>query len=164
MYLRGWTCLSLVPSRCGTRANRCRSGGPSNAVPGVARGRGRTPGQRRSVIDDVLGDDAPEGTRRSVQTLVSMIRRELGDVVQQAAGGYVLDCRDRDDRRCPVREQGSIGARDGRDQSGTGGNSTPGRAGDVAGPPLFRHRQPLDPRARDNASPRASSHCSRSTY
>ena len=42
------------------------------------------------IIDDVYGDDAPEGARRSVQTLVSMIRRELGDVVQQAAGGYVL--------------------------------------------------------------------------
>ena len=42
------------------------------------------------IIEDVYGEEAPEGARRSVQTLVSMIRRELGDVVQQAAGGYVL--------------------------------------------------------------------------
>ena len=43
------------------------------------------------IIDDVYGDDAPEGARRSVQTLVSMIRRELGDIVKQAGGGYVLE-------------------------------------------------------------------------
>ena len=43
------------------------------------------------IIDDVYGDDAPEGARRSVQTLVSMIRRELGDIVRQAGGGYVLE-------------------------------------------------------------------------
>ena len=43
------------------------------------------------IIDDVYGDDAPEGARRSAQTLVSMIRRELGDIVKQAGGGYVLE-------------------------------------------------------------------------
>jgi DNA-binding SARP family transcriptional activator/serine/threonine protein kinase len=42
------------------------------------------------IIEDVYGDDAPDGARRSVQTLVSMIRRELGDIVHQAANGYVL--------------------------------------------------------------------------
>ena len=43
------------------------------------------------IIDDVYGEDAPEGARRSVQTLVSMIRRELGDIIKQAGGGYVLE-------------------------------------------------------------------------
>ena len=43
------------------------------------------------IIEDVYGEDAPEGARRSVQTLVSMIRRELGDIVKQAGGGYVLE-------------------------------------------------------------------------
>ena len=43
------------------------------------------------IIEDVYGDDAPEGARRSVQTLVSMLRRELGDIVKQAGGGYRLE-------------------------------------------------------------------------
>ena len=42
------------------------------------------------IIEDVYGEEAPEGARRSVQTLVSMISSELGDIVQQAAGGYAL--------------------------------------------------------------------------
>jgi DNA-binding SARP family transcriptional activator/WD40 repeat protein len=42
------------------------------------------------IVDDVYGEDAPEGARRSVQTFVSMIRRELGEIVRPTAGGYVL--------------------------------------------------------------------------
>ena len=55
------------------------------------------------IIEDVYGDDAPEGARRSVQTLVSMLRRELGDIVKQAGGGYRPRSRYRHYRRRSVR-------------------------------------------------------------
>ncbi len=42
------------------------------------------------IVDDVYGEDAPEGARRSVQTFISMIRRQLGDIVQKQSSGYAL--------------------------------------------------------------------------
>ena len=71
------------------------------------------------IIEDVYGDDAPEGARRSVQTLVSMIRRELGDVVQQA-GRWLRARRSRSRRSTPFRFENEVrlGAPGGRDRSG----------------------------------------------
>jgi DNA-binding SARP family transcriptional activator/WD40 repeat protein len=42
------------------------------------------------MVDDVYGEDATEGARRSARTFISMIRRELGDIVQNQGSGYVL--------------------------------------------------------------------------
>jgi DNA-binding SARP family transcriptional activator/WD40 repeat protein len=42
------------------------------------------------LVEDVYGEDAAEGARRSVQTFVSMIRRELGEIVQPSGSGYML--------------------------------------------------------------------------
>jgi DNA-binding SARP family transcriptional activator len=42
------------------------------------------------IVDGVYGEDAAEGARHSVQTFISAIRREIGDVVGKEPGGYVL--------------------------------------------------------------------------
>ena len=42
------------------------------------------------IVDSVYGEDARGGARHSVQTFISTIRRNLGDVVQKEGGGYVL--------------------------------------------------------------------------
>ncbi len=43
------------------------------------------------IVDDVYGEDADVGARRSVQTFVSTFRRELGDVIRWGGNGYLLD-------------------------------------------------------------------------
>ena len=40
------------------------------------------------IVDEVYGDDAAAGARRSVQSIVSMLRRELGDVIVGTGEGY----------------------------------------------------------------------------
>jgi DNA-binding SARP family transcriptional activator len=42
------------------------------------------------MVDDVYGEEASDGARHSARTLISMIRRELGDIVQKQGSGYVL--------------------------------------------------------------------------
>jgi DNA-binding SARP family transcriptional activator/WD40 repeat protein/energy-coupling factor transporter ATP-binding protein EcfA2 len=42
------------------------------------------------IVDGVYGEQAALGARHSVQTYISTIRRDLGDVVRRDAGGYVL--------------------------------------------------------------------------
>jgi DNA-binding SARP family transcriptional activator/serine/threonine protein kinase/WD40 repeat protein len=52
------------------------------------------PGRRVHVdqlIDGVYGDDASTGARRTIQTYVSNLRRDLGDVLHGSGDGYVLD-------------------------------------------------------------------------
>ena len=43
------------------------------------------------IVDEVYGEDAAAGVRRSVQTIVSMLRRDLGDVVVGTGDGYRFD-------------------------------------------------------------------------
>jgi DNA-binding SARP family transcriptional activator len=43
-----------------------------------------------ALIDGVYGEVAPSGARRSVQTYVSNLRRQLGDVIKPTGSGYVL--------------------------------------------------------------------------
>ena len=43
------------------------------------------------IVDEIYGDDAASGARRSVQTIVSMLRRVLGDVVVGTGEGYRFD-------------------------------------------------------------------------
>ena len=43
------------------------------------------------IVDEVYGDDAAVGARRSVQTIVSMLRRDLGDVIVGTRDGYRFD-------------------------------------------------------------------------
>ncbi|MEN8115215.1 MAG: BTAD domain-containing putative transcriptional regulator, partial [Actinomycetota bacterium] len=43
------------------------------------------------IVDDLYGEDAAGGARRSVQTFVSMLRRDLGGVITGSSDGYVFD-------------------------------------------------------------------------
>jgi predicted ATPase/DNA-binding SARP family transcriptional activator len=43
------------------------------------------------IVDEVYGEDAAAGARRSVQTIISMLRRDLGDVIVGSGGGYRFD-------------------------------------------------------------------------
>ena len=43
-----------------------------------------------SLVDGVYGDEAPHGARRSIQTYVSNLRSEFGDVIEATGSGYVL--------------------------------------------------------------------------
>lgn len=43
------------------------------------------------IVVEIYGDDAGAGTRRSVQTFISTIRREVGDIIGKQGAGYVLD-------------------------------------------------------------------------
>ena len=52
--------------------------------------RGR-PVSTDALIDGVYGEDAPSGARRSVQTYVSNLRSQLGDVIRSTGSGYTLD-------------------------------------------------------------------------
>ena len=42
------------------------------------------------IVDGVYGEEAADGARHSVQTYISVIRRDLGDIVRKDAGGYTL--------------------------------------------------------------------------
>ncbi len=48
------------------------------------------------LVDGVYGDEPPQGARRSVQTYVSNLRGELGEVIEASGSGYVLNA-DRSD-------------------------------------------------------------------
>lgn len=43
------------------------------------------------IVDEVYGEDAAVGARRSVQSIISMLRRDLGDAIVGTGGGYVFD-------------------------------------------------------------------------
>lgn len=43
-----------------------------------------------SLIEGVCGDAPPSGPRRSIQTYVSNLRSEIGDVIQSTSDGYEL--------------------------------------------------------------------------
>ena len=43
------------------------------------------------IVDEVYGEDAVAGARRSVQSIVSMLRRDLGDVIVGTGEGYRFD-------------------------------------------------------------------------
>jgi predicted ATPase/DNA-binding SARP family transcriptional activator len=43
------------------------------------------------IVDEVYGEDAAPGARRSVQTIISMLRRDLADVIVGTGDGYRFD-------------------------------------------------------------------------
>lgn len=43
------------------------------------------------IVDEIYGEDAAPGARRSAQTIVSMLRRDLGDVIVGTGDGYRFD-------------------------------------------------------------------------
>ena len=43
------------------------------------------------IVDEIYGDDAAPGVRRSVQTIISTLRRDLGDVIVGTRDGYRFD-------------------------------------------------------------------------
>ncbi len=43
------------------------------------------------IVDEIYGEDAAVGARRSVQTIISMLRRDLGDVIVGTRDGYRFD-------------------------------------------------------------------------
>ncbi len=46
------------------------------------------------LIEGAYGDDAPDGARRSVQTYVSNLRSQLGDMITSVSSGYVFQAID----------------------------------------------------------------------
>jgi predicted ATPase/DNA-binding SARP family transcriptional activator len=43
------------------------------------------------IVTDIYGEDAGGGVRRSVQSIVSLLRRDLGDVIVGTGDGYMFD-------------------------------------------------------------------------
>ncbi|MEA3511665.1 MAG: helix-turn-helix domain-containing protein, partial [Actinomycetota bacterium] len=43
------------------------------------------------IVDEIYGEDAAGGVRRSVQSIVSLLRRDLGDAIVGTGDGYVFD-------------------------------------------------------------------------
>ena len=43
------------------------------------------------IVVDIYGEDAAGGVRRSVQSIVSLLRRDLGDVIIGSGDGYLFD-------------------------------------------------------------------------
>ena len=43
------------------------------------------------IVDEIYGEDVAAGARRSVQTIISMLRRDLGDVIVGTREGYRFD-------------------------------------------------------------------------
>jgi DNA-binding SARP family transcriptional activator len=43
------------------------------------------------IVENIYGEDAARGVRRSVQSIVSLVRRHMGDVIVGAGDGYRFD-------------------------------------------------------------------------
>ncbi|MCL1692613.1 MAG: protein kinase [Actinomycetia bacterium] len=43
------------------------------------------------LVDGVYGDESTQGARRSIQTYVSNLRRELGEIIEATGSGYILN-------------------------------------------------------------------------
>ena len=82
----------LGPIEVTENGRRYSLGGPKQrAVLALLLARAGQPVSTEQLIDGVYGDEPPAGARRSVQTYVSNLRRELGDVIKADHSGYLLD-------------------------------------------------------------------------
>lgn len=64
------------------------------------------------LVDGVYGDESTQGARRSIQTYVSNLRRELGEIIEATGSGYILNAARSDVdslllRRCSLEGFGS---------------------------------------------------------
>lgn len=73
------------------KRRRLPVGGPKQrTVLALLIARAGTPVSTEALVDGVYGDDQPQGARRSIQTYVSNLRGDLGDVIEAKGSGYVL--------------------------------------------------------------------------
>ena len=72
------------------RTGSCRGVKQRSILALLIANRGHTVSADR-IVDEVYGEDAAAGARRSVQTIVSMLRRDLGDVIVGTGDGYRFD-------------------------------------------------------------------------
>ena len=90
-YRPGVDLLVLGPVEVRNHGEPVPIGGPKQrAILALLTADAGHPVSLERLVDDVYGEEATEGARRSVRTFISMIRRELGDVVQKQGAGYAL--------------------------------------------------------------------------
>jgi DNA-binding SARP family transcriptional activator/WD40 repeat protein len=90
-YRSGVDLLVLGPVEVRNHGEPVPIGGPKQrAILALLAAKVGNPVSLDRIVDDVYGEAASEGARRSVRTFISMIRRELGDAVQKQGAGYAL--------------------------------------------------------------------------
>ncbi|VAV98554.1 Serine/threonine protein kinase, partial [hydrothermal vent metagenome] len=81
----------LGPVLVAHNGRRLPAGGPKQrTVLALLIARAGQPVSTEALMQGVYGDDAPPGSRRSVQTYISNLRGELGDVITATGSGYTL--------------------------------------------------------------------------
>jgi DNA-binding SARP family transcriptional activator/tRNA A-37 threonylcarbamoyl transferase component Bud32/WD40 repeat protein len=81
----------LGPIEASERRRRLSVGGPKQrTVLALLIARAGATVSTETLVDGVYGDDPPDGARRSIQTYVSNLRGDLGDVIEAGGSGYVL--------------------------------------------------------------------------
>ena len=82
----------LGPIEASEKRRRLSVGGPKQrTVLALLISRAGTAVSTETLVDGVYGDDPPKGARRSIQTYVSNLRGDLGDVIEADGSGYVLN-------------------------------------------------------------------------
>jgi DNA-binding SARP family transcriptional activator/WD40 repeat protein/tRNA A-37 threonylcarbamoyl transferase component Bud32 len=81
----------LGPIEASEKRRRLSVGGPKQrTVLALLISRAGSAVSTDALVDGVYGDQPPQGARRSVQTYVSNLRGELGEVIEASGSGYVL--------------------------------------------------------------------------
>ncbi|MFV1962166.1 MAG: BTAD domain-containing putative transcriptional regulator, partial [Acidimicrobiia bacterium] len=81
----------LGPIEASEKKRRLSVGGPKQrTVLALLIARAGSAVSTDALVDGVYGDESPDGARRSVQTYVSNLRAELGEVIEATGSGYVL--------------------------------------------------------------------------
>ena len=81
----------LGPIEASEKRRRLSVGGPKQrTVFALLIARAGTAVSTEALVDGVYGDEPPNGARRSIQTYVSNLRGDLGDVIEANGSGYVL--------------------------------------------------------------------------
>ncbi len=87
----------LGPIQIVKEGRRLSPGGPKQrTVLALLIWRAGEPVSTDALVQGVYGEDAPAGARKSVQTYISNLRGELGDVITATGSGYTLGA-ERDD-------------------------------------------------------------------
>jgi len=81
----------LGPVQVAEKRRHLSAGGPKQrTVLALLIARAGEPVSTDALMQGVYGDDAPQGARRSIQTYVSNLRGEIGDVITATGSGYTL--------------------------------------------------------------------------
>ncbi|MEN8041579.1 MAG: BTAD domain-containing putative transcriptional regulator [Actinomycetota bacterium] len=81
----------LGPIEAFEKRRRLSVGGPKQrTVLALLVARSGTPVSTDALVAGIYGDESPRGARRSVQTYISNLRGEFGEVIEATGSGYVL--------------------------------------------------------------------------